>query len=108
YSDEIRVLNLESGEALFTVAKDSDRPFVVMAGEAVIVAVGTQFNIQRKLSDVVVSVVEGVVGVSTHPDNSAAPRAMAAAIIDSALIGADENVNGEAINLSVGQQLKLA
>lgn len=55
---------LKQGEALFDVAHDADRPFVVSAGEGRIQAVGTAFNV--RLADdagVVVTVVEGVVKV---------------------------------------------
>jgi transmembrane sensor len=63
-----RSIELEKGEALFTVAKDADRPFKVRVGEATIVAVGTVFNVQRNSDRVVVSVTEGrvVVEPSAH------------------------------------------
>jgi transmembrane sensor len=54
-----RSIELKKGEALFTVAKDADRPFKVRVGEATIVAVGTVFNVQRNSDRVVVLVTEG-------------------------------------------------
>jgi transmembrane sensor len=58
-----RDLTLSWGEALFVVAKDATRPFVVRAGSATVTAVGTQFNVQRTEDRVVVSVLEGQVKV---------------------------------------------
>lgn len=52
-----RLINLEQGEALFTVAKDKSRPFIVSAGAIRVEAVGTAFAV-RKLgtgADVVVT-----------------------------------------------------
>jgi transmembrane sensor len=51
------------GEALFKVAKDSARPFKVRAGDATIIAVGTEFNVERDSDRAVVSVTEGRVVV---------------------------------------------
>lgn len=59
----LRQLTLSEGEALFAVAKDTARPFVVRAGSATVTAMGTQFNVQRTEDRVVVSVLEGQVQV---------------------------------------------
>jgi len=58
-----REVNLTQGEAYFEVAKDSTRPFVVMAGDKRVVAVGTQFSVRRDGEDVRVFVTEGKVEV---------------------------------------------
>ena len=58
-SKQTRTIELEKGEALFTVAKDAGRPFKVRVGDATIVAVGTAFNVQRDSDRAVVSVTEG-------------------------------------------------
>ena len=58
-SKTMRNIELEKGEALFTVAKDVRRPFRVRVGDATIVAVGTAFNVQRNSDRTVVSVTEG-------------------------------------------------
>ena len=58
-SKKARVVELKKGEALFTVAKDPGRPFKVHVGDAMIVAVGTAFNVQRDSDRAVVSVTEG-------------------------------------------------
>ena len=59
-----RLVRLESGEALFEVAKDAGRPFVVQAGNTRIRAVGTAFIVRRHSDqNVEVTVTEGVVDV---------------------------------------------
>jgi transmembrane sensor len=63
-SRNVRAIELARGEALFKVAKDSARPFKVRAGDATIVAVGTEFNVERDSDRAVVSVTEGRVVVN--------------------------------------------
>jgi transmembrane sensor len=62
-SENVRAIELTRGEALFKVAKDSARPFKVRAGDATIIAVGTEFNVERDSDRAVVSVTEGRVVV---------------------------------------------
>jgi transmembrane sensor len=59
-----RTVKLLRGEALFEVAKDRSRPFVVHSGDVSVRAVGTAFAVRALPDDVVVSVTEGVVEVS--------------------------------------------
>jgi transmembrane sensor len=54
-----RDVTLLQGQALFRVAKDTQRPFVVRAGDAQVRAVGTEFDVYRKQGETVVTVVEG-------------------------------------------------
>lgn len=54
-----RVVTLMRGEALFSVAHDTARPFSVQAGSATVTAVGTEFNVRRSEDQVTVSVLEG-------------------------------------------------
>jgi transmembrane sensor len=61
-----RDIDLLRGEAFFTVARNHHRPFRVAAGRAVVVAVGTQFDVRRDSSQVMVDVVEGRVVVMPH------------------------------------------
>ena len=65
FTAQVREITLLAGEALFTVAKDPDRPFVVNAGSRRITAVGTAFVVRLGDEDVEVSVTEGVVAVSS-------------------------------------------
>ncbi len=62
FSDSVRWVNLE-GEAYFDVAKNPDKPFIVRSGNILTRAIGTSFNIKSHLTDVDVSLVEGVVAV---------------------------------------------
>jgi transmembrane sensor len=60
-----RSVELDHGEAAFTVARDPQRPFTVTAGQGTITAVGTAFNVQRRQdSNVTVTVTEGIVEVA--------------------------------------------
>jgi transmembrane sensor len=72
-----RNVELLEGQALFHVAKDSERPFIVKSGTTSVRAVGTQFDVYKKTSGAtVVTVVEGRVSVSApelaavHPTSS--------------------------------------
>lgn len=58
-----RDIYLISGQALFHVAKDPTRPFVVHTDSMQIRAVGTQFDVYRKDSGTTVTVLEGTVAV---------------------------------------------
>jgi len=59
-----RTIHLEKGEATFTVARNPERPFVVHAGNMVVRAIGTEFNVRiRETQDVEVIVTEGKVEV---------------------------------------------
>jgi transmembrane sensor len=65
-----RLVALEAGEALFDVASDPARPFIVEAGDAAVRAVGTSFAVRRFGSAPVEVVVrEGLVEV-TAPSNA--------------------------------------
>jgi transmembrane sensor len=58
-----RMVRLVQGEALFEVAHDASRPFDVSTGNAVLRAVGTQFDVDVRPSQTTVTVVEGVVAM---------------------------------------------
>lgn len=65
FADARRTVTLEEGEALFDVAKDPARPFIVEAGGTSVRAVGTSFSVKR-LNDAPVEVLvrEGIVEVA--------------------------------------------
>ena len=69
-TEQQRDLTLVEGQALFRVAKDKLRPFVVRAGDAQVRAVGTEFDIYKKQLATVVTVVEGRVETYDGADNS--------------------------------------
>lgn len=58
-----RRVRLEQGEAAFEVAKDANRPFVVISSGIAISAVGTSFNVRLGARAVDLIVVEGSVAV---------------------------------------------
>jgi len=59
-----REVDLKDGQALFRVAKDPARPFLVHSDGTIVRAVGTQFDVYRKRSGTVVTVLEGRVAVA--------------------------------------------
>jgi len=63
-SREVRLLR---GEALFRVHHDSSRPFRVFTSDAVIQAIGTQFNVYDRPDGTEVAVIEGRVSVTPEP-----------------------------------------
>ena len=68
YSATERRLTLEEGQAIFTVAKNPKRPFVVRAGLGSVTAIGTVFNVRKTDGDVEVHVLEGTVAVRPVAD----------------------------------------
>ena len=65
YSSSARVLHLEYGEVHVQVAKDPTRPLSVLAGDRVVQAVGTAFNIEIKPGrEIELVVTEGSVRVA--------------------------------------------
>lgn len=64
YSDTVRAVELVHGEALFDVAKNKVRPFVVTAGDTSVRVVGTSFSVRRiDTAPIQVLVREGTVEV---------------------------------------------
>ena len=66
-----RDVELRKGEALFKVAHDTQRPFYVHAGNTIVRAVGTEFNVRlRDRDEVEVTVAEGRVEVVSGDSSS--------------------------------------
>lgn len=80
FSKEERRIELLEGQAFFRVAKQAARPFIVASDTARVRAVGTQFDVYRKASGTVVTVLEGKVIVApvTGAESSAAPTVLVA------------------------------
>lgn len=69
YTEDSRLVTLIKGEALFTVAKNPDRPFIVTVDNIQARAVGTEFSVQRKGDNYAdIAVTEGIVEVSIAPE----------------------------------------
>jgi transmembrane sensor len=77
YTADERAVTLVRGEALFHVAKDHSRPFIVSVGGTRVRAVGTEFDVYKKPAATLVSVLEGRVEVDavSGVDKRAAPTA---------------------------------
>jgi transmembrane sensor len=87
FSKSQRHVELAQGQALFSVAKNRSRPFVVDAANRHIVAVGTQFDVRLDERSLQVTLVEGKVRVE-------ADRAEASTV-----------AKGDEIELTSGRQL---
>jgi transmembrane sensor len=74
YGEASRNVYLLQGEALFTVAKNPQRPFRVYAGSGLIEAVGTAFSVYLQGTQVNVAVTEGRVMLATA--NAASPQSL--------------------------------
>jgi transmembrane sensor len=66
-----RVVRLERGQALFEVAHDAARPFIVEAGAADVRALGTQFDVRRDAGHVQVTLLQGRIEVRRGSDAGA-------------------------------------
>lgn len=64
FSDEKRIIKLIKGEALFEVAHDPDRPFIVYAGDRLVQAIGTKFVVHLASENIQVTVTDGKVKMS--------------------------------------------
>ncbi|PVM83423.1 FecR family protein [Caulobacter endophyticus] len=64
YGRDARDISLTKGDAMFDVRKDAKRPFRVQAGDTVVTAVGTTFEVERVSDAVQVRVFDGVVRVA--------------------------------------------
>ncbi len=73
----MRRLVLHCGQATFSVAHDAGRPFIVAAANGWTQAIGTVFDVDMRPAEVVVTVLEGTVAVST--EEAAGERVMAGA-----------------------------
>ncbi|KAA0889192.1 FecR family protein [Pusillimonas sp. ANT_WB101] len=62
-----RVVELFTGEALFSVSPDAAKPFTVDADRAEVLVTGTRFNVRRDEDAVTVAVEEGTVELSAGP-----------------------------------------
>jgi transmembrane sensor len=72
YSAGERQIRLMRGEVFFTVAKNKQRPFIVVAGAVAVRAVGTAFNVRIGERDLEVLVAEGRVSLE---DQQSPPHA---------------------------------
>lgn len=108
FSDRERNVDLIHGQALFEVAKNPRRPFIVASDGTRVRAVGTQFDVYKKNTGVVVTVIEGRVAVS--PESVPTPRAsgpLDARKQSRDVTGTGPDTRAEVL-LSAGEQLTVA
>lgn len=108
FTAQHRTVDLLQGQALFRVAKDAARPFVVESGGARVRAVGTQFDVYRKNIGTIVTVVEGRVVVAAPSISAPEP-----ATSDTAPSGANPAAPSDAapqgeVLLQAGEQLTVS
>ncbi|HYD86050.1 MAG TPA: FecR domain-containing protein [Vitreimonas sp.] len=75
FEEDVRYLELTRGEAVFDVAHDPTRPFIVEAGDNRVRAVGTQFAVRLAGEEMSVLVTEGVVSVAGEIESAAVASA---------------------------------
>ncbi|MGS0497594.1 hypothetical protein CWB85_00020 [Pseudoalteromonas sp. S1727] len=63
YDDQQRRIELHQGQAVFNVAKQTNRPFLVSVNEITVTVLGTHFNVNRLKNDAVIAVDHGKVNV---------------------------------------------
>lgn len=105
FSKQARVVQLISGQAQFSVAKDAARPFEVEAGNHVVVAVGTVFTVEYIGQEMKVAMLEGKVAVLPQPSDAGSvderARALEAPSMKSLRLGTGD------IYLIAGQALRV-
>ncbi|MEM8685393.1 MAG: FecR domain-containing protein [Pseudomonadota bacterium] len=92
FSKERREIMLLNGQALFDVAHDATRPFVVFAGDRRITALGTQFEVRLDRKEVAVTLIEGKVEVA---DLTVAASGQVAQAPQSIELTAGQRVSGD-------------
>ena len=97
YSEHERAVDLLEGQALFHVAKDPTRPFIVSASGTRVRAVGTQFDVYERRLGTVVTVLEGEVAVLAPVKADAQRKGEGSAV--------PNDTRTSAISVSAGEQL---
>jgi transmembrane sensor len=109
FSKAERDVELLDGQALFEVAKDNARPFIVRSGGAVVRAVGTQFDVYRKRSGTTVTVIEGRVAV--YSSNPNPPAILSLPVTEervAAKLTGEVSSGTPAVFVSAGEQVTIA
>lgn len=99
YTESVRRVNLVKGQALFEVAHGKPIPFEVLAGDQLITAVGTTFNVRLEGEQIRVAMVEGRVKVRPMTSEQTSK---------SEPIGELTLITGEALTAQPGRPLQVA
>jgi transmembrane sensor len=103
-----RNVRLLRGEALFNVHHDTGRPFRVYTDDAVVQAVGTQFDVYRREDGTVISVLEGRVNVTPADPDTGSATARISEPAAGAGTSADKNRGGRSLGASEEAQVSHA
>lgn len=104
YDEQTRRVELRRGEALFKVAKQADWPFIVVAGDRQVKALGTSFVVRRDRQRLAVILVEGKVTVSPEQGRGAGSAALVATRPEQPA-SPPAQLGKDAITLAPGQRL---
>ena len=85
-------MDLLEGQALFRVAKNPARPFIVTSDGAQVRAVGTQFDVYKRTTGTTVTVLEGRVSVARPRSNGSATNAALLTANDTVFVSPGEQV----------------
>lgn len=115
YTQDARIVQLQEGQAQFSVAKDPTRPFKVQAGDRTIVALGTVFTVEYVDHKVHVAMMEGRVAVVDSSSRESAERQGEAAQPESATSGSSpdrrrpspSNADDLGVELTAGEELRV-
>jgi transmembrane sensor len=110
FTDDRRLVELQGGQALFHVAKNPARPFIVKSGATQVRAIGTAFDVYKQDDGTLVTVVEGRVAVLT-PLSAEAVAMIGSSPIDtsraSLAFPVGETGGSGNVFLSAGEQLRV-
>lgn len=70
FDKDARRVTVHDGQALFDVAHDTARPFLITAGDETVRVVGTKFDVRRRDGQLTVTVLRGLVEVSTDGEDA--------------------------------------
>lgn len=106
FNQGARDIELLEGQALFDVAKDKSRPFLVHSGKTHVRALGTRFDMYRRTAGTIVTVVEGRVAVTTESTkkllSDLRPDSESAAVTTA--VAPATHASTMAVELSAGEQ----
>lgn len=108
FTDTERSVELREGQALFKVAKNPAWPFIVYSGDARVRAVGTEFDVNHRATDTVVTVIEGKVAVmpgDERPSGSVIPSLLSGRTVpDAVRLGSSVPPADRVMLLAAGEQ----
>jgi transmembrane sensor len=91
YQPDVRQITLKHGEAMFDVAHNTQRPFIVAAGNKRIRAVGTSFIVRSIDGDVEVTLLKGKVAVTEAKVGRSNATAKATMLVPGERLTADKD-----------------